>query len=67
MQKVGKKSIKKLKWSDIKYFSTIHFLTKTTQKCTNVVHVDLVLHFYNYFNHLSDLYIKMIELYNYER
>ena len=40
-----KKRSNKTKRSDIKYFLTIHFLTKTTKKCANFVHVLLVLHF----------------------
>ena len=34
-----------MKLSDIKYFLTIHFLTKTTQNNANFVDVDRVLHF----------------------
>ena len=40
-----KKQSEKLKQSDIKNFLTIHFLTKTTQKCANFVHKLLVIHF----------------------
>ena len=36
---------KRLKQSDIKYFLTIDFLTKTTQKRANFVDVLLVVHF----------------------
>ena len=39
----------KSKRSDIKYFLTIDFLTKTTKKCANFVHILLVLNFIKYF------------------
>ena len=35
----GKKRSNKTKLSDIKYFLTIYFPTKTTKKCANFVHV----------------------------
>ena len=49
-QKIAeKKQLKKTKRLDIKNFLNIHFLTKTTQKCANVVHILLVIRFFNYF------------------
>ena len=44
-KKTQKKGSKKSKQFDIKYFLTIYFLTKTTQKCANYVDALLVLHF----------------------
>ena len=44
-----KKRSKKSKRWDIKNLWTIHFLTKTTQKCANLVHIILVIRFFNIF------------------
>ena len=51
-KKRGKKRSKKSKRLDIKYFLTIDFLTKTTQKCANFVGSQLVLHFLIFFSSL---------------
>ena len=40
-----KKRLKKTKRYDIKNFLTIYFLTKTTQKCANFLHILIVIHF----------------------
>ena len=50
IEKKKKKShSQKMKRSDIKYFLTIYFLTKTTQKCENVADVNIALYFSNFF------------------
>ena len=66
MRKIKSRS-KKSKRSDIEYFLTIYFLTKTTQKCANFVDALLVLHLLTFFAHISDLYSPMTKLYKYER
>ena len=45
LKNAEKKRHQKSKRSNIMYFLTIYFLTKTTQKCTNFVDTLLVLHF----------------------
>ena len=68
-KKARKKSrSKKSKRSDIKYFLTIDFLTKSTQKFTIVIDALPVLHFFkSLFAHLTDFYTPMTKLYKYER
>ena len=49
IKKTREKRSNKTKRSDIKYVLTIYFLTETTQKCANIIHVLLVFHFIIFF------------------
>ena len=63
-QNIAEKRLEKLKRSEIKYYLTIHFLTKTTQNCANFVDSLLVIRFSIFFAHISEMYISMTEQFN---
>ena len=62
--KEGKNYTKKRK--DIKKFWTIHFLTKTTQKCENFEHILLIIRFLVFITHISERNSLMTGLYQYK-